>query len=241
MKVLLHKAQSRGYANLGWLRAYYTFSFGRYLDQENAGFGMLRVLNEDLIAKEEGFDTHDHQNMEVVTIPLSGFLRHEDSKGNSNVITAGDIQVMSTGTGISHSEYNDSKVDRLFLLQTWVVPKEKDTIPRYEDYDIRSVLKHNEMAFIVAPDGSAPASIHQDAWYSLGTLDKDKEINYKLHNQNNGVYVFVIKGSVLNTEKNLLLDERDGAGFYQTEEVNLKVMSDETQLLMIEVPMYVEK
>lgn len=237
MKVLLHRAQTRGYANLGWLRAYYTFSFGRYLHEDNMGFGMLRVLNEDLIAKEEGFDTHEHQNMEVVTIPLSGFLRHEDGMGNSNVIRPGDIQVMSAGTGVSHSEYNDSRDERLFLLQTWVIPRENGTPPRYADYDVRSILKHNEMVFIVAPDGSAPASILQDAWYSLGTFDEGKEINYKLHNENNGLYVFVIKGRVINIEKELVLDERDGAGFSEAREVNFKVMADETRLLMIEVPM----
>lgn len=234
MKMVVDKASSRGYANHGWLKTYHTFSFANYYNPKRVHFGKLRVLNDDTVAPGEGFDMHQHKNMEVISIPLKGFLRHGDSIKNTEVITAGDIQVMSAGTGIYHSEYNDSKSEPLEFLQIWVFPREENTQPRYKSYDIRSLLKKNELSLIISPDGETPASILQDAWFSMGTLDAGQVKEYKLHHKDNGVYLFVIEGEV--EVNNTILSRRDGAGFSETDSITIEALKNSTLLLM-EVPM----
>lgn len=233
--MIVDKANSRGYANHGWLKTYHTFSFANYYNPKRVHFGMLRVLNDDTIAPTEGFDMHQHKNMEVISIPLKGFLRHGDSIKNSHVITPGDIQVMSTGTGIFHSEFNDSTADQLELLQIWIFPREENTAPKYENYDIRPAQKENELSLIISPNGDAPASILQDAWFSMGTLTAGLVKEYKLHRKETGVYVFVIEGEV--EVNNTTLSKRDGAGFYETDSIIIEVLKN-AKLLLIEVPMH---
>lgn len=234
MKIVIDKAESRGYANHGWLKTFHTFSFADYFNPQRMNFGMLRVLNDDTVAPGEGFGMHPHKNMEVISIPLKGILRHGDSIENSTAITPGDIQVMSTGSGIFHSEFNDSDSQMLEFLQIWVFPKEKETRPRYENYDIRPTQKKNTFSLIISPEGNAPASILQDAWFSMGTFDAGQHTTYQLHRTNTGVYAFVIEGRVEINE--VSLSRRDGAGFWETETLSVNVKEDATLLLM-EVPM----
>ena len=234
MKTVVDKSQSRGYANHGWLKTYHTFSFADYYNPKRIQFGMLRVLNDDTVAPGYGFDTHPHSNMEVISIPLKGYLRHGDSVENVKVITPGDIQVMSTGRGIYHSEYNDSETETLEFLQIWVFPKEKNTPPAYGNFDIRPTRQKNEISYIIAPDGTAPASILQDAWFAMGTLEAGQKKEYQLHRKNQGVYLFVIEGEV-KVEENTL-NRRDGAGFWDTDKIEISVLKNAT-VLLIEVPM----
>lgn len=235
MKMVVDKANTRGYANHGWLKTYHTFSFANYYNPKRVHFGKLCVLNDDTVAPGEGFDMHQHKNMEVISIPLHGYMRHGDSIKNSEVITSGDIQVMSAGSGIFHSEFNDSSTEQLELLQIWVFPREENTVPSYSSYDIRASLKKNEFSLIVSPFGDAPASINQDAWFSLGKLDAGQINEYKLHGKENGVYLFVIEGEV--EVNNTTLFKRDGAGFSETDSITIEVLKESTILLM-EIPMH---
>lgn len=234
MKTIVDKAASRGYYDHAWLKTHHTFSFADYYNRDRMNFGALRVLNDDIIAPGRGFDMHPHRNMEVISIPLKGYLTHGDSVENTSTITPGDIQVMSTGRGIYHSEYNGSQTEDVHLLQIWVLPKAKETAPEYRNYDVRSLLKKNELGVIIAPDGSAPASILQDAWFSMGTFDAGQVINYKMHKDGQGVYLFVIEGSVS------VLGEhpgtRDGMGVWDTKEFQINVAKN-SQILLMEVPM----
>lgn len=234
MKTILHKATTRGHADHGWLDTYHTFSFASYFNPERVHFGALRVLNDDKVAPSEGFGMHPHQNMEVISIPLKGYLRHGDSIENSSVITPGTIQVMSTGTGIYHSEYNDSATEPLEFLQIWVFPKKENTKPKYDNFDIRHAVKHNELSLIVSPDGNAPASILQDAWFSIGKLDKGVKKTYDMHREDTGVYVFVIEGQA--NVSGTVLSRRDGMGIYDTNSVAIEALED-SEILLIEVPM----
>lgn len=234
MKTIIDRASSRGYFNHGWLKTYHTFSFADYYNPARMHFGALRVLNDDVIDPSMGFDTHPHKNMEVISIPLKGYLRHGDSIKNTRTITPGDIQVMSTGKGIYHSEYNGSDKEQAELLQIWVFPNELNTEPEYNDYDIRKLLKKNHLALFISPDGKAPASIRQDAWFSMGSFDAGQELEYKLHKDGNGVYMFVIEGEV--ETDGITLSRRDGIGISETKEFKVKVIKEATLLLM-EVPM----
>lgn len=234
MKSIVDKANSRGYANHGWLKTYHTFSFADYYNPGRTHFGKLRVLNDDWVAPREGFDTHPHKNMEVVSIPLKGELRHGDSIENTHVITPGDIQVMSAGVGIYHSEHNNSKKEPVEFLQIWVFPREENTKPRYDNFDIRSLLKENEFSLILSPDGQTPASINQDAWFSIGELKAGLVKEYKLHQKNTGVYVFVIEGEI--EISNTSLSKRDGAGFWETDHILIEVLKD-SKVLLMEIPM----
>lgn len=234
MKIVIDKANSRGYANDGWLKTHHTFSFANYYNPQRMRFGMLRVLNDDVVAPGAGFDMHPHTNMEVVSMPLKGCLRHGDSLKNSEVITPGDIQVMSAGTGIVHSEFNDSVEEPLDFLQIWVFPQVENTSPHYKSYDIRPILEPNKLAYIISPDGEAPASMNQDAWFSMGTLEAGQVIGYKLHDKDNGVYLFVIEGEV--EVSNTTLSKRDGAGFWETDAITIEVLKH-AKVLLIEVPM----
>ncbi|WP_106829864.1 pirin family protein [Parabacteroides pacaensis] len=239
MKVILDRAGSRGHANHGWLDTKHTFSFADYYNPKRIHFGALRVLNDDTVAPGKGFGMHPHQNMEVISIPLKGYLRHGDNIENSEVITPGDIQVMSAGTGIFHSEYNDSNDEPLEFLQIWVFPKTKDTQPKYANYNIRALEQRDKLAFIISPDGDTPASINQDAWFSLGKLSAGKTIEYKMHKGENGVYIFVIEGEI-KLDEELTLSRRDGAGIFDTEGFCFQAMK-ESEVLLMEVPMSLEE
>lgn len=234
MKKVIDRASSRGYFNHGWLKTYHTFSFANYYNPERVQFGALRVLNDDSVDPSMGFDTHPHKNMEVISIPLKGYLRHGDSVQNTKTITPGDIQVMSTGRGIYHSEYNDSNTEQLEFLQIWVFPREENTTPEYNNYDIRPLLKTNELSLILSPEGETPAAIKQDAWFSMGTFDVDKTIDYRMHMEGNGAYIFVLEGEITAGEERL--GRRDGIGIWDTMGFPIHATKG-TQLLLMEVPM----
>lgn len=233
MKKVLHKSDSRGHSVHNWLDSHHTFSFADYYDPQRVHFGALRVLNDDRVAPGEGFQTHPHKNMEIVSIPLKGYLAHGDSRQNSRTISVGDIQVMSAGTGIYHSEMNASPSEPVEFLQIWIMPKERNTPPRYQDYDVRGLMKKNELALIVAPDGSTPASLLQDAWFSLGEVETGQKIEYKLHRADTGVYVFIIEGEV--KVDDVTLGKRDGLGISETKSFTLETTED-SKILLIEVP-----
>lgn len=235
MQIVIDKANTRGHENHGWLESYHTFSFADYYNPRRMHFGLLRVLNDDIVAPGQGFGTHPHKNMEVISLPLKGELKHGDNIDHTEVITPGDIQVMSAGSGIFHSEFNGSKDKPVEFLQIWVFPRKENTPPSYKSYDVRPVMKKNELGLMIAPDGKAIASINQDAWFSMGSLEKGVEKVYPLHGKDQGVYVFVLDGQV--DVDGTLLSKRDGAGIWETGSITLKAMTDST-VLLIEVPMH---
>jgi len=235
MKTVLHKAGSRGHADHGWLNAWHSFSFAGYHDPSRVHFGVLRVLNDDTIAGGMGFGAHPHDNMEIITIPLSGQLEHRDSMGNTGVISKGEVQVMSAGTGIQHSEKNKNASEPLKLLQIWVFPDKRNVTPRYDQKAFDLSASKNSLLNIVSPMGSPEGlNIHQNAWFHLGKLDKDFNTTYELKDKNNGVYIFVIDGDVtVNDQK---LGRRDAIGISETDKLEIKANS-EIEILLIEVPM----
>lgn len=233
---ILHKAGSRGYANHGWLKANHTFSFANYYNPERVHFGTLRVLNDDSVEGGMGFGMHPHDNMEIITIPLEGELEHKDSMGNGTVIKKGDIQVMSAGSGITHSEFNKNKDKPVKLLQIWVFPNKKNVTPRYDQITLNAVDRENKLQQILSPnENDEGVWIHQDAWFHLGKFDKDMTIDYKLKKEGNGVYAFVLNGSF--TINGVDLNQRDGLGIWNTSNLNLKSTSKGSQILLMEVPM----
>ena len=234
MKKVIDRASSRGYFNHSWLKTHHTFSFANYYNPERIHFGALRVLNDDSVDPSMGFDTHPHKNMEVISIPLKGYLRHGDSVQNTKTITPGDIQVMSTGSGIYHSEYNDSKEKQLEFLQIWVFPRIENTKPEYNNFDIRPLLKPNELSLIISPNGKTPASIKQDAWFSMGDFDTERTIEYCMHQEGNGAYLFVIEGEISVADEHLA--KRDGIGIWDTKSFSIRATKG-TKLLVMEVPM----
>ncbi len=234
MKKVIDRASSRGYFKHGWLKTHHTFSFANYYNPERIHFGALRVLNDDSVDPSMGFDTHPHKNMEVISIPLKGYLRHGDSVQNTKTITPGDIQVMSTGSGIYHSEYNDSKEKQLEFLQIWVFPRIENTKPEYNNFDIRPLLKPNELSLIISPNGKTPASIKQDAWFSMGDFDTERTIEYCMHQEGNGAYLFVIEGEISVADEHLA--KRDGIGIWDTKSFSIRATKG-TKLLVMEVPM----
>jgi quercetin 2,3-dioxygenase len=235
MKTVLHKASERGHANHGWLDSHHTFSFAGYHNPQRINFGLLRVLNDDIVSGGMGFGRHPHDNMEIVSIPLSGSLAHNDSTGRSEVIKTNDVQIMSAGSGISHSEMNASSTEAVNFLQIWVFPKERNIEPRYEQKTFNPSDRNNKLQVVVSPnteDGSV--WINQDAWFSLSNLEEGKELAYKTHLATNGVYLFVIDGEVsLNGE---VLYKRDGIAISETGEINVKAGKN-SKLLFIEIPM----
>jgi quercetin 2,3-dioxygenase len=235
MKTVLHKAETRGHANHGWLNSYHSFSFAGYYEPSRIHFGALRVLNDDTVAAGMGFGTHPHDNMEIISIPLSGDLKHKDSMGNETVIKQGDVQVMSAGTGIAHSEMNANKDKEVKFLQIWVFPKKKNVQPRYGQITLDAGKMNNNLLQVVSPDENDEGVwIHQDAWFSLGNLDKNFSTEYKLKNRSNGVYAFVLEGSVtINGEE---LNKRDGLEITETEVLQITSTAD-AKLLLMEVPM----
>ena len=234
MKTLIHRSADRGHNNFGWLDSFHSFSFGRYYDPEKMGFGMLRVLNDDIVEGAAGFGTHPHDNMEIISIPLQGAIEHKDSTGTIGVIHTGDVQIMSAGTGITHSEYNHSKSDKLNFLQLWVIPKEKNIKPRYAQKSYRISDKPDQWHTVVAPDREEALWINQDAYFSLLKTTKDAEVNYQLRNPQNGVYIFTIEGN-FSLDGNQM-NRRDAIGISGTAEFKLKAAS-ESYLLAVEVPL----
>lgn len=234
MKKIIHKADTRGRSLYNWLDSHHTFSFDEYFDSERINFGALRVLNDDIVSPGKGFETHPHKNMEIVSIPLKGVLEHGDSKKNSRVITVGDIQVMSAGTGIFHSEMNGSDTEPVEFLQIWIMPRERNTHPTYKDYSIRELERKNELALIVSPDGSTPASLLQDTWFSIGKVEAGKKLGYHMHQTHGGVYIFLIEGEI--EINGTVMNHRDGMGIYETNSFEFETIQD-SHILLIEVPM----
>lgn len=236
MTTVLHKAETRGHVDHGWLNSHHTFSFANYHDPERMHFGALRVLNDDIVAPGKGFGLHPHDNMEIISIPLEGDLEHKDNMGNTEVIRQGDIQVMSAGTGIFHSEYNRNNDREVKFLQIWLYPKEKNVQPRYDQVSIASLEKENAFTQVVSPDpDDQGAWIHQDAWFHLGTFTSGKKTTYSWKQQDNGLYVFVLEGMVSIAGQQL--NARDGLGIHGVSEIDFTSVSD-TRLLLMEVPMW---
>ncbi|GAB1359591.1 pirin family protein [Porphyromonadaceae bacterium] len=235
MKTIYHPADSRGYANHGWLKTHHTFSFANYYNPERMHFGRLRVLNDDEVAGGKGFGTHPHDNMEIITIPLEGDLEHRDSMGNGGIIKYGDVQVMSAGTGITHSEFNANKDRSVRLLQIWVLPNKKQVTPRYDQLHIADYAVKNQFQQIVSPNPDDDGVwIHQDAWFFLADLDEGVSKIYDLKKEGNGVYLFLIKGKIKVGDQ--LLESRDGLGIWEINQLTIETHEDSTVLLM-EVPM----
>lgn len=235
MKTVLHKAESRGHANHGWLDSYHTFSFAGYHDPARVHFGLLRVLNDDRIKGGMGFGQHPHDNMEIISIPLKGALEHRDSTGGHGVIQSGEVQIMSAGSGLMHSEKNASPTEEVNFLQIWVFPKERNITPRYDQKLFPAAERVNKLQTVVSPEkNNGSLWINQDAWFSLGKIEATKALTYELHNKNHGVYAFVISGEVeINGQ---LLHTRDGFGVSEAEELTIQAHKD-AEVLLIEVPM----
>jgi len=235
MKTIIHKADSRGHADRGWLDAHHTFSFADYYDASRTHFGVLRVLNDDKIAGGMGFPPHPHDNMEIITIPLSGALEHKDSMGSEGVISKNEIQIMSAGTGLKHSEANASATEELKLLQIWLFPNQKNVAPRYQQFALQSEDRKNNLQQVISPDANdAGGWIHQDAWFHLGDLDAGFQTTYNFKNPDNGLYVFVISGTLeIGGET---LETRDGLAITEAQSVEIKANSD-SEILLMEVPL----
>lgn len=230
----LHKAGTRGHAIHDWLDSYHTFSFAGYYDPARTHFGALRVLNDDTVAAGMGFGRHPHDNMEIISIPTFGDLKHKDSMGNETIIKQGDIQVMSAGTGIAHSEMNANNDKEVRFFQIWLFPNRKNVEPRYGQYTIDEAKLHNNLLTVLSPDeGEEGVWIHQDAWFTMGTLEEGVEKEYKFNKEGNGVYAFVIEGDV--TINGQPLNRRDGLGIKGTNILQVKANS-EAKILLMEVP-----
>ena len=235
MNKIVHRSIDRGFSNLGWLESYHSFSFADYVDLDKMHFGALRVLNDDRVDAGKGFSMHSHQNMEIISIPLSGGLEHQDNMGNRSIIQQGDVQVMSAGKGIFHSEYNKNQNREVQFLQIWVIPNKKDVVPRYDQISIIDLQIKNQLYQILSPipedDGTW---IHQEAWFSLGEFDRDKKQTYEIKKTGNGVYVFVLEGEIkISGEK---INQRDAIGIWNTSSIEISAETD-SRLLVIDVPM----
>jgi redox-sensitive bicupin YhaK (pirin superfamily) len=234
---IIHKAETRGHANHGWLNSYHTFSFANYYHPERIHFGVLRVLNDDTVEAGMGFGKHPHDNMEIISIPLEGDLQHQDSMGNTAVIRKGDIQVMSAGTGIQHSEFNASKTDAVKFLQIWVFPKTRNVTSRYDQITLDITDRHNKLQQILSPNPDDEGVwIHQDAWFHLGKFDQGIVTNYQIKKPGNGLYAFVLKGNF--TIDGNPLNTRDGLGIWDISDTTIQSDSDDSEILLMEVPMH---
>ena len=235
MNKVYHSAETRGHADHGWLNANYSFSFASYYDPNRMNFGALRVLNDDTISPGKGFGKHSHDNMEIITIPLKGDLEHKDSLGNIGAINEGEIQVMSAGTGIYHSEYNKNSDKFINLLQLWVMPKKQDVKPRYDQRSFKGLKKKNSIYQVLSPYPEDEGMwIHQDAWIHLGDFEEVTSVDYMLKKKGNGVYIFVIEG--IFKVANEKLEKRDALGVWNMESITFEAQS-KSQVLLIEVPM----
>ena len=232
---VFHKADTRGHADHGWLNAYHSFSFASWYNPDRVQFGALRVLNDDTVAAGMGFGTHPHDNMEIITIPLEGDLAHKDSMGNESTIKNGDVQVMSAGSGIRHSEFNPNADQRTKLFQIWVFPKQRDVTPRYQQITLDKSLEKNDFAQILSPDANdAGVWIHQDAWFYLSDFDADFSKKLALKKEGNGFYIMNIEGEIeVNGEK---LETRDAIGIWETTEIEIKATTA-SKFLVMEIPM----
>lgn len=235
MNTALHKAATRGHANHGWLDSWHTFSFASYYDPARVHFGALRVLNDDTVAGGMGFGKHPHDNMEIISIPLEGALEHGDSLGNVQVIKKGDVQVMSAGTGVVHSEKNADPTLPVRFLQIWIFPNRKNVAPRYAQQTFTDADKHNKLITVVSPMGHPEGvNIYQDAWFSMGKLDKGITLTYPLKKEGNGVYAFLIEGDI--TINDIVLNRRDGLGISGTAELQIRTAAD-SEILLMELPL----
>ncbi|MEL7147802.1 MAG: pirin family protein [Bacteroidota bacterium] len=235
LTTVLHKADSRGHANHGWLNSFHSFSFANYYNPERVHFGRLRVLNDDTVAPGRGFGTHPHDNMEIISIPLKGDLEHKDSMGTTAVIKEGEIQVMSAGTGVYHSEYNKNKDKEVKFLQIWIFPREKNVTPRYDQMEIAALLKPNDFAQVLSPNKDDQGVwINQDAWFHMGHFDTETQTSYQLKKPGNGVYAFILEGSA--TIAGQQLTARDGLGIHDGDSFDV-VASQGAKILLMEVPM----
>ncbi len=236
MTLLFHPATSRGGADHGWLRARHSFSFGQWHDPERIHFGALRVLNDDLVAGGTGFGKHPHDNMEIITIPLTGALHHQDSTGGEGVIKPGEVQVMSAGTGVFHSEKNASSEDPVTLFQIWIIPKRQNVEPRYDQRAFSSEDRLGKWQTLVSPMDAADdgIKIHQDAWISRATIGDGATLEYALHREGNGVYLMLVDGAVSVADKTLW--RRDALGITGADRISINA-TDPSDVLVIEVPM----
>ncbi|KAA6303693.1 MAG: 3-dioxygenase [Candidatus Ordinivivax streblomastigis] len=236
MKTVLYKANTRGNKNYGWLDTHHTFSFADYHNPERIHFGALRVLNDDIVIAGEGFGTHPHNNMEIISIPLYGDLQHQDSMGNGSVIRSGEVQVMSAGTGITHSEFNANAKEDLNFFQIWIIPNQKEVTPRYGQQQFDFVNTRNQLIQIVSPSpDDAGLWIYQDAWFNIGSFDPNYSFNYPLKKEGNGLYIMVIEGDF--EVEGQALSRRDGMGVWDTDSVQITACSKEARVLLMEVPM----
>ncbi len=235
MKKVYHAADTRGNANHGWLNANHSFSFANYYNSERMNFGALRVLNDDTIAPGKGFGTHPHDNMEIITIPLKGDLEHKDSMGNIGAINEGEIQVMSAGTGVYHSEYNKNPDQPINLLQLWVMPKARNVTPRYDQKSVKELRKNNAFYQVLSPNAHDDGMwIHQDAWFHMGDFDQPTETEYQIKKEGNGVYIFMIEGRLMAEDQEL--HKRDALGVWETDKISFSTQPN-TNVLLVEVPM----
>lgn len=235
MKTVLHKAKTRGHANHGWLDSHHSFSFANYYNPDRMHFGVLRVLNDDVVAGGRGFGTHPHDNMEIISIPLEGDLEHKDSMGNTAVIKSGDVQAMSAGTGVYHSEYNKQADEAVRFLQIWVFPNKKNVVPRYDQITMDQGQLKNQFKQILSPNADDDGVwIHQNAWFHMGELEKGTETTYEIKDRDNGVYAFVLEGEVsINGQS---LEKRDGFGVWDTDKISIKADAN-AKVLLMDVPM----
>ena len=235
MEKIFYAANQRGTNDIGWLKANFSFSFGPYYNPEKIHFGALRVLNDDIIAAGRGFGAHPHDNMEIITIPLKGGLEHNDSMGNSGVVNAGEVQVMSAGVGVQHSEYNASQTEDANTLQIWLYPKEMNITPRYDQKSFADKMELNKLTTLISPVKSEDTLwINQDATFSMGEFEAGKEINYDIKTSGNGVYVFVLEGSVKIDDSKL--NKRDALGVYNTSSIIIETEA-QSRLLIMDIPM----
>jgi redox-sensitive bicupin YhaK (pirin superfamily) len=236
MKKILYKAKTRGHKYNGWLETYNTFSFADYFDPERISFGALRVVNDDTIKGGEGLGSHLHNNMEIVSIPLCGALEHRDNSGHVSIINPGDIQVLSAGSGVVHSVYNADNEKPVSFFQIWVLPKEKDIAPKYEQKSFDFINSYDKLIHLIAPDKeNGCLYLNQDVWISIGTFTKGKSFEYQLKKKGNGLYAMVVEGTFeLSGE---ILQHRDGIGVFETNKVEIKSLSDAGRILLIDVTM----
>jgi len=235
MKTIFYPESERGHNDIGWLKANFSFSFASYYNPEKMNFGALRVLNDDIIAAGRGFESHPHDNMEIITIPLKGGLQHKDSMGNAGVVNAGEVQVMSAGTGIYHSEYNASHKEEANTLQIWLFPKERNIQPRYDQMSFKDRFKLNELTTLISPEKSENTLwINQDATFSMGEFEAGQTINYDIKTKGNGAYVFVLDGAAkINSQ---VLNKKDALGVYDTSSLTI-ITEEPSRFLIIDVPM----
>lgn len=237
MEKVIHRSESRGFTDQGWLKTYHTFSFGNYYDPRRIHFGALRILNDDIVEGGEGFSSHPHDNMEIISIPLKGELEHGDSMGNISVISSGEIQVMTAGTGVIHNEYNKSADEPVEFLQIWVFPSEYELSPGYSQVKLDPQVR-NQLQMIVCPDSMPEegniARMHQDGWFYRAEMDEGAVITLDAHTEKHGIYIFVIEGEI--TIDGSQLRRRDGIGLWEVEEFEIRA-DKESSLLVMEVPM----